>query len=78
MRGRGLSQRVPYGAHRASDYAEDVLALIEQLGLHQPVLVGHSLGARVVAAARAGVPGASPAWWPSTRRCPGPAAARTR
>jgi N-formylmaleamate deformylase len=59
MRGRGLSQRVPYGAHRAGDYADDVLALIDQAGLHQPVLVGHSLGARVVAAARARVPGAS-------------------
>ncbi len=59
MRGRGLSQRVPYGAHRAGDYADDVLSLIDQAGMHQPVLIGHSLGARVVAAARAQVPGAS-------------------
>jgi N-formylmaleamate deformylase len=59
MRGRGLSQRVPYGAHRAGDYADDVLALVDQLGLDQPLLVGHSLGARVVASARAQVPGAS-------------------
>jgi N-formylmaleamate deformylase len=59
MRGRGLSERAPYGAHRAGDYAGDVLALIDQAGLHQPVLVGHSLGARVVAAARARVPGVS-------------------
>jgi N-formylmaleamate deformylase len=59
MRGRGLSQRVPYGAHRAGDYADDVLALIDHLGLHQPLLVGHSLGARVVANARARFPGAS-------------------
>ena len=50
MRGRGLSQRVPYGSHRSGDYADDVLALIGELGLDQPLLVGHSLGARVVAA----------------------------
>lgn len=59
MRGRGLSERVPYGSHRAGDYADDVLALIDQQGLHQPLLVGHSLGARVVASARARFPGAS-------------------
>src|SRR5580704_13447744 len=33
MRGRGLSQRVPYGSHRSGDYADDVLALIGELGL---------------------------------------------
>jgi N-formylmaleamate deformylase len=62
MRGRGLSQRVPYGAHRAGDYADDVLALIDHLGRpgpDRPLLVGHSLGARVVASARARFPGAS-------------------
>lgn len=57
MRGRGLSQRAPYGAHRSGDYAADVLALVSELGLDQPLLVGHSLGARVVAAARAQFPG---------------------
>jgi N-formylmaleamate deformylase len=59
MRGRGLSQRVPYGSHRSGDYAGDVLALVSELGLDQPLLVGHSLGARVVACARARFPGAS-------------------
>jgi N-formylmaleamate deformylase len=59
MRGRGLSQRAPYGSHRSGDYADDVLALTSELGLDQPLLVGHSLGARVVAAARARFPGAS-------------------
>ncbi|HLQ55225.1 MAG TPA: alpha/beta hydrolase [Streptosporangiaceae bacterium] len=59
MRGRGLSERAGSGAHRASDYADDVLALIEHAGLTRPVLVGHSLGARVVAAARARFPGCS-------------------
>ncbi len=59
MRGRGLSERIGAGAHRAGDYAEDVLALIAAAGLEQPLLVGHSLGARVVTAARARVPGHS-------------------
>jgi N-formylmaleamate deformylase len=64
MRGRGLSQRAPYGCHRADDYADDVLALVEHLGNQRledqrPVLVGHSLGARVVASARARFPGGS-------------------
>lgn len=59
MRGRGMSERAPFGAHRAGDYAEDVLALIEHLGLRKPLLAGHSLGARVVACARVRFPGGS-------------------
>lgn len=59
MRGRGLSERAGHGRHRAAQYAEDVLALVEQLGLEAPLLFGHSLGARVVAHARAAVPGYS-------------------
>ncbi len=59
MRGRGLSERAGPGRHRAADYAEDVLSLIGQLGLGRPLLVGHSLGARVVAGARARFPGSS-------------------
>ena len=59
MRGRGLSERSPSGTHRSGDYAQDVLALIDHLDLVAPLLVGHSLGARVVAAARARVPGCS-------------------
>jgi N-formylmaleamate deformylase len=59
MRGRGLSERAGPGRHRAGDYAEDVLALVSHLGLDRPVLVGHSLGARVVAGARARFPGSS-------------------
>jgi N-formylmaleamate deformylase len=57
MRGRGLSERAGSGAHRASDYADDVVALIEHAGLDRPVLAGHSLGARVVTFARARYPG---------------------
>jgi N-formylmaleamate deformylase len=59
MRGRGLSERAGPGRHRAADYAEDVLSLIDNLGLDRPLLVGHSLGARVVAGARARCPGLS-------------------
>lgn len=59
MRGRGLSERVGPGVHRAGDYAEDVLALIASAGLDRPLLIGHSLGARVVTAARSQVPGHS-------------------
>jgi N-formylmaleamate deformylase len=59
MRGRGLSERAGPGRHRSADYAEDVLALIGHCGLERPLLVGHSLGARVVAAARARFPGSS-------------------
>lgn len=59
MRGRGLSERAGPGRHRSGDYAEDVLALISHLDLVRPVLIGHSLGARVVAAARATFPGSS-------------------
>jgi N-formylmaleamate deformylase len=59
MRGRGLSERAGPGRHRSADYAEDVLALIGHLDLGRPVLIGHSLGARVVAAARARFPGSS-------------------
>jgi N-formylmaleamate deformylase len=61
MRGRGLSERAPYGCHRAADYADDVIALIDHIALDRPVLVGHSLGARVVASARARYPGSSAA-----------------
>jgi N-formylmaleamate deformylase len=59
MRGRGLSERAGPGRHRAADYADDVLALVDHCFLDQPLLVGHSLGARVVAAARARYPGCS-------------------
>ena len=59
MRGRGLSEKVGSGAHRASDYALDVLELVEHAGLDSPLLIGHSLGARVVAHARARFPGCS-------------------
>ena len=46
-RGHGLSQRVQEG--EAVDMAADLAGLIEALGLEQPVVGGHSMGANVSA-----------------------------
>ncbi|MFB6678687.1 alpha/beta fold hydrolase [Streptomyces sp. NPDC056390] len=56
VRGRGLSDDAP--GHTLEAYAEDVEALITELGLQRPLLFGHSMGARIAAAtaARAKVP----------------------
>ncbi|MFI1654584.1 alpha/beta fold hydrolase [Streptomyces sp. NPDC020472] len=43
QRGHGASERLPRDAGRAA-YVADAVAVIEQLGLRQPVLVGQSLG----------------------------------
>ncbi|SDH49104.1 alpha/beta fold hydrolase [Pseudonocardia oroxyli] len=50
VRGRGESDRAPSGAYRLADYAADVAGLVEGLDLRVPVLVGHSMGARIAAA----------------------------
>lgn len=51
VRGRGLSERGT--SYRREDYAADLIGFVRQLGLERPVLVGHSMGARIVAAAAA-------------------------
>lgn len=56
VRGRGLSDRAPRGAHTLGDYATDVAGLARTLGLVRPVLLGHSMGARIVTAAAADYP----------------------
>ena len=44
LRGRGLSDKPPTG-YSINPHCQDVLALIDDLGLERPVLMGHSLGA---------------------------------
>jgi N-formylmaleamate deformylase len=50
IRGRGLTDRAPAGQYRLTDYAVDVAGLVDALGLRNPVVVGHSMGARIAAA----------------------------
>ncbi|MGY1743171.1 MULTISPECIES: alpha/beta fold hydrolase [unclassified Blastococcus] len=50
VRGRGESDRAPSGGYRLVDYAADVAGLVEELGLDRPVVLGHSMGARIAAA----------------------------
>jgi pimeloyl-ACP methyl ester carboxylesterase len=44
LRGRGLSDKPPTG-YSVNHHCKDVLALMDDLGLERPVLMGHSLGA---------------------------------
>ena len=44
LRGRGLSDKPPTG-YSIDSHCKDVLALMDDLGLERPVLMGHSLGA---------------------------------
>jgi N-formylmaleamate deformylase len=46
-RGRGLSDRGPGLSYGLDDYAADTAGLIETLGLSKPIVLGHSLGARI-------------------------------
>lgn len=50
VRGRGGSAAPGPGGYTLADYASDAEALIDALGLNQPALVGHSMGARIVGA----------------------------
>ncbi len=49
IRGRGSSD-TPADGFTLDDYAGDVAAVVEGLGLERPALVGHSMGARIAAA----------------------------
>ena len=44
LRGRGFSDKPPTG-YSLHHHCQDVLALIDDLGLERPILMGHSLGA---------------------------------
>src|SRR5690349_10465832 len=46
LRGHGRSESPPSG-HTVPQFAEDLIALLDQLGLDRPVVVGHSLGTSV-------------------------------
>jgi N-formylmaleamate deformylase len=48
VRGRGLSDRAP-GGYGLDDYADDTAAVVRELGLDAPIVLGHSMGARVAA-----------------------------
>jgi N-formylmaleamate deformylase len=50
LRGRGYSAAPPGSTFTLADYAGDVVAVIASLGLERPLILGHSLGARVAAA----------------------------
>ena len=54
-RGHGRSDAPPDG-YTQDDYAADLVALVQALGLEQPAVVGHSMGATVAAAAAARSP----------------------
>jgi N-formylmaleamate deformylase len=50
VRGRGQTDRAEPGQYRLTDYADDVAALVDALGLRRPAILGHSMGARIAAA----------------------------
>lgn len=50
VRGRGGTDRAGAGNYRLTDYAADVAGLVEAMDLRSPVVVGHSMGARIAAA----------------------------
>jgi len=47
IRGRGLSSGGPQLSYMLDDYARDVQGVIEALDIKQPVILGHSMGARI-------------------------------
>lgn len=56
LRGRGLSDH-PADGYTLPDYADDLLAVVRACDLDRPVIAGHALGARIVAAFDALHPG---------------------
>lgn len=47
IRGRGLSESRDGLGYTLDDYAQDVRGVIEVLGLGHPIVIGHSMGARI-------------------------------
>jgi N-formylmaleamate deformylase len=54
IRGRGKSDRALPGHYGLDDYAADLDGIVAALELQQPTMLGHSLGARIVARWAAG------------------------
>lgn len=52
LRGRGETDTPPSGYYTLAHYADDAAGLVDALELGDPVLLGHSLGARIAAAYR--------------------------
>ncbi len=57
-RSRGLSEH-PASGYALTDYTDDLAALIETIGLERPIVLGHSMGARIAAALAVHHPGAA-------------------
>jgi N-formylmaleamate deformylase len=55
LRGRGLSDEA--SGYALAHYASDAIALVRSMALDRPILLGHSLGARIAAAAAVREPG---------------------
>lgn len=49
VRGRGLSESRADLSYTLDDYAQDARGVIEVLGLGHPIVIGHSMGARIAA-----------------------------
>ncbi len=47
IRGRGLSSGGTHLSYQLDDYAQDVQGLIDALHLENPIVLGHSMGARI-------------------------------
>lgn len=56
IRGRGLSENHPGLGYALDDYATDALGLIDAAGLDRPIIIGHSMGARIAACLGARAP----------------------
>ena len=50
IRGRGQTEVPPAGSYTLDHYAADIAGLVGALGLSRPVIIGHSMGARIAAA----------------------------
>jgi N-formylmaleamate deformylase len=57
LRGRGLSDAPAEPRYALDDYADDVAAIVTGLELERPLVLGHSLGARIAAAFAIARPG---------------------